>query len=462
MVQHGSLVNAYKAWEDAYQLRSMRSYLQMASFSFDVFSGDLVRALCSGGKLVLCPRETLLDAQALYGLMQREAVECAEFVPAVLRYLVQYLESSRQRLDLINLLACGSDSWYVEEYKRFQSYCGPQTRLINSFGLSEATIDSTYFESRDVDLAADQLVPIGRPFANTQLYILDRHAQPVPIGVAGELHVGGVGLARGYLNRPELTAEKFIAHPFEMGKRLYKTGDLARYLPSGNVEFLGRMDFQVKIRGFRVELGEIEAVLGQHPHVGQAVVVVREDTPRDQRLVAYVVANGKTPDAQDMRSFLQDKLPNYMIPSAFVVLDAIPLSPNGKTNRRGLPAPDMSRLEAVVAEAAPQSDMEKVIAEVWQMALGIDQIGVYDNFFDLGGHSLMAVQIVATLEEKTGYKLNPLYMRQATLGQMAAKFEEELASPQPAPAPVQAQPAAAEKGLTGKFLKAFKRAISSN
>ena len=299
MVQHGGLVNAYFAWEEAYQLRAGNCHLQMASFSFDVFSGDLVRALCSGGKLVLCPREVLLEPAALYTLMRQHQIDCAEFVPAVLRNLIQYLESGQQKLDFMRLLICGSDSWYVGEYKKFRQFCGDRTRLINSFGLTEATIDSTYYDSEVVDLPVEQLVPIGRPFANTQLYILDSHLQPVPIGVRGELYICSPGLARGYFNRPDLTAARFIekskveSQKLELipDSRLYKTGDLARWLPDGNVELLGRIDNLEKIRGYRIELGEIEATLSQHPAVQNAVVQVREDSPGDKRLVAYLVQN---------------------------------------------------------------------------------------------------------------------------------------------------------------------------
>jgi len=299
MVQHRSLVNAYLAWEEAYQLRShVRCHLQMASFAFDVFSGDWVRALASGGKLVLCPRELLLTPQKLYELMCREQVDCAEFVPVVLRHLIQYLEESNQRLDFMRLLVCGSDSWYVREYRKFRRFCGPQTRLINSFGLTEATIDSSYFETAAMDLAVEQLVPIGRPFTNTQIYILDSDLKPVPIGIPGELHIGGLGLARGYRDRPQLTAAQFIPDPFstEAGDRLYKTGDLARWLPDGNIELLGRIDYQEKIRGYRIELGEIEATLSQHPSVQETVVLVREDCPGEKRLVAYVVPSLSSQD----------------------------------------------------------------------------------------------------------------------------------------------------------------------
>ncbi|MDB9435706.1 amino acid adenylation domain-containing protein, partial [Dolichospermum lemmermannii CS-548] len=309
MLNHHSLTNAYLAWEEAYQLRtSASSHLQMASFSFDVFTGDLVRALCSGGKLVLCPRELLLEPEKLHQLMLQEKIDCAEFVPAVLRNLILYLEKNHKCLDFMKLIICGSDSWYVQEYEKFRQFCGSSTRLINSFGVTEATIDSTYFETHTIDLCVEQLVPIGCAFANTQIYILDRYLQPVPIGVPGELHIGGVGLARGYLNRPDLTQEKFIANPFsnQPNERLYKTGDLARYLPDGNIEYLGRIDNQVKIRGFRIELGEIEAALSQHPVVRETVVIARENSAGDKQLVAYLVPHQEpAPTNSDLRHFLK-------------------------------------------------------------------------------------------------------------------------------------------------------------
>ncbi|NES89257.1 amino acid adenylation domain-containing protein [Okeania hirsuta] len=312
-IEHKSLVNAYRSWEQAYQLRPQSSHLQMASFSFDVFTGDWVRALCSGAKLVLCPRDFLLEPEKLYQLMLQEQVNYAEFVPAVMRNLIEYLENTEQNLDFMKVLAIGSDSWSVQEYQRFRQFCGSGTRLVNSYGVSEATIDSCYFESTKLERPLESPVPIGKPFANALLYILDDHLQPVPIGVPGELHIGGIGLARDYLNRPELSAKKFIANPFipnpveylhfggnkaeptpnpsQEGNRLYKTGDQARYLPDGNIELLSRIDNQVKIRGFRIEPGEIEALLAKRLEVQQAVVIVLGDQPSNKRLVAYVVPN---------------------------------------------------------------------------------------------------------------------------------------------------------------------------
>jgi amino acid adenylation domain-containing protein len=421
-IAHRSLVNAYHGWERAYQLQSLTSHLQMASFSFDVFSGDLVRALCSGAKLVLCPREWLLEPEKLYKLMREQKIDSAEFVPAVLRNLVQYLERTKQDLHFMQLLVVGSDSVYVKDYKEFQRFCGVHTRLINSYGVSEATIDSTYFEKTNIDLPVDGLVPIGRPFANTQIYILDCYLQPVPIGVEGELHIGGVGLAQGYLNRSDLTAEKFIPNPFEKaegrgatalrgfpplkhvawqkveGSCLYKTGDLARYLPDGNIELLGRSDNQVKIRGFRIELGEIEAVLSTHPEVQAAVAIAREERAGNKYLVAYIVPHQESLSSSELRNFLKQQLPQYAIPSAFVMLEALPLTPNGKVDRQALPAPNLEE-NRQVEFVPPRTPTEEAIAQILASVLGLKQVGIHDNFFELGGHSLLATQVVSRLQQ---------------------------------------------------------------
>jgi amino acid adenylation domain-containing protein len=402
MLTHGGLCNAYRGWEDAYRLRAeATSHLQMASCAFDVFTGDWVRALCSGGKLVLCPREFLLDPPRLYDLMRREHVDCAEFVPAVLRNLVQHLEETGGSLAFMRLLVAGSDVWYAGEYRRIRRLCGPQTRLINSYGLTEATIDSTYFEAADLDLPEDRPVPIGRPFANVEVHILDGNMQPVPVGVPGELHIGGRGVAQGYFKQPELTAEKFISDPFSgrTGDRLFRTGDLARYLADGSIELLGRTDYQVKVRGFRVEPGEIEAVLSQHPAVRQAVVVARGDRPESKHLVAYLTADGTAPSCHDLRAFLRAKLPDYMVPLGFVVLDALPLSPNGKVDRQALPDAEVVRPESGAAFVAPRTPTEELVAEVWGKVLGVEQVGVQDNFFDLGGHSLLGTQVISRLAQ---------------------------------------------------------------
>ncbi|MEH2037880.1 amino acid adenylation domain-containing protein [Nostoc sp.] len=427
MIQHHSLVNAYFAWETAYQLRiNATSHLQMASFSFDVFSGDLIRALCSGGKLVLSRRDLLLSPEQLYELMQKEKVDCAEFVPAVLKNLIQYLENSQQRLDFMRLLICGSDSWSGTEYQSFLQFCSSQTRLINSYGLTEATIDSSYFETTAKDLSIEQVVPIGRPFNNTQLYILDKYLQPVPIGVAGELYIGGFNLARGYRNHPKLTAERFIPNPFSnnSGERLYKTGDLVRYFLDGDIEFIQRIDSQVKIRGFRIEIGEIEAVINQYEELTEAIVIVREDIPDYKRLVAYVVPKSTKISIIELCNLLKSKLPSYMIPSAFVVLDKIPLTPNGKIDRRALPAPKkIQNLEENTSLTL--TPVQEMLTGIWAEMLGIKQAGIHDNFFELGGHSLLATRVISQIRKafKVELPLRCLF-ESPTVAELAKEIEK--------------------------------------
>ncbi|MEL6441868.1 MAG: amino acid adenylation domain-containing protein [Cyanobacteria bacterium J06621_8] len=423
-VIHRSLVNAYQGWSDAYQLETLKSHLQMASFSFDVFSGDWIRALGSGAKLVLCPRDYLLEPARLYQLIQEEEIDSAEFVPAVLKNLADYLASTQQNLHRLKLLVVGSDTLYVKDWQRFRDFCGEETRLINSYGVTEATIDSTYFESTTVELAQEDVVPIGKPFGNTQVYILDKQLQPVAIGVPGELYLGGVGLSRGYLNRPELNEEKFINNPFSLNSDssspfpesptgitspiphspfpishsplLYKTEDLARYLPDGNIEFLGRIDNQVKVRGFRIEVGEIEAVLRSQPQIKEAVVIAREERLGNRYLAAYVVTQSGTINSNDLRELIKHKLPEYMVPGAFVFLDTLPLSPNGKIDRRSLPVPDLAT-EFSKTFVAPRTPTGTAIAEIMASVLELPQVGIYDNFFELGGHSLLATQVISRL-----------------------------------------------------------------
>ncbi|NET61393.1 MAG: AMP-binding protein, partial [Symploca sp. SIO2E6] len=302
--------------------------------------------------------------------------------------------------------------------------------LWNIYGPTETTVWSTTREVKPNCTSLNKDVPesIGRPIANTVIYILDSHLQPVPIGVPGELYIGGIGLARGYLNLPELTQAKFIPNPFsnQPGSRLYKTGDLARYLPDGNIEYLGRIDHQVKIRGFRIEVGEIEAVLAQHSQVREAVVIAREDIPGDKRLVAYLITNDAKTTINDLRSFLKTKLPEYMIPAAFVFLEAIPLTPNGKVNRRALPIPDASSLLRESSFIAPRDSVELQLAQIWSEILGVSPIGVRDNFFDLGGHSLLAVRLMANIEQQFGKNLSLSALFQgATLEQLATLLHQQ-------------------------------------
>jgi acyl-coenzyme A synthetase/AMP-(fatty) acid ligase/acyl carrier protein len=286
-------------------------------------------------------------------------------------------------------------------------------RFFNAYGPTEATIGPTLYQVGD-RMPDTTSVPIGRPISSTDVYVLDARLRPVPVGVPGELYIGGVGLARGYHNRPDLTAAQFIPHPFSAtpGARLYRTGDLARYRPDGNLEFLGRSDQQVKLRGLRIELGEIEAALRQQPAVREAVVVAREDTPGAKRLVAYVVPRpGPPPTASELRSSLRHSLPDYMLPAAFVLLPALPLTPNGKLDRRALPTPDTDRPALDRAFAPPETPLQEILAGFWIDVLGLKQVGIDDNFFELGGHSLLATQIASRISQafQTQFQVRSLF-----------------------------------------------------
>jgi surfactin family lipopeptide synthetase A len=337
-----------------------------------------------------------LRSQGLSTALQRtKDFSLVKITPAHLQLLSQQLAPSdaagRTRAFII-----GGEELRAEHLTFWHEHA-PDTELINEYGPTETVVGCcVYRVPRDTALQGTIL--IGRPIHNTRLYILDVARQPVPIGVAGELYIGGDGVARGYLNRPELTAEKFIPDPFstQPGARLYRTGDRARYLPDGNIEFLGRIDNQVKIRGYRIELGEIETVLNTHPAVRSTVVLAREDHLGNKRLVAYVVAHQNTSlTSSELRAFLQRVLPEYMVPTVFVLLDALPLTPNGKIDRKALPAPQQGRLGFTEECVAPSTPLEEIIAAVWREVLRIERVGIHDNFFELGGHSLLATQVVA-------------------------------------------------------------------
>lgn len=291
MLNHANLAAMYHSWERAYDLPALHAHCQMANFSFVVFHADLVRALCSGATLVICPLETVLTPELLYRTMVEEKVDFAEFVPAVLRPLLRYVESAGASLDFLRLVAVGSDRWLYGEHAELRRLCGPDTTVVHSFGLTECTVDSARFTGTTTTISEGQLTPIGRPFPNVRLYILDEEMRPVPVGVTGELYIGGAGVTRGYAGDPELTAQRFVPDAFGAGGgRLYRTGDLARYLGDGNVQFLGRGDGQVKVRGFRVELGEIESVLRAHPGVKDAAVTsIDTGAADDGALAAFVI-----------------------------------------------------------------------------------------------------------------------------------------------------------------------------
>ncbi|MDQ3802878.1 MAG: amino acid adenylation domain-containing protein, partial [Acidobacteriota bacterium] len=393
-VTHRGVVRLVRG-ADYVTLGADETILQAAPISFDASTFEIWGALLNGGRVILLPPGAPSLGE-LAGALERHQVTTLWLTAGLFHLMVdEHLESLRH----VRQLLAGGDVLSVPHVRAALAGL-PATRLINGYGPTESTTFACCHPMSG-RLDADGPVPIGRPISNTTVWLLDADMQPVPIGVAGELYIGGDGLARGYLGRPALTAEKFVPHPFADGQRLYRTGDLARYLPDGRVEFLGRFDQQVKIRGFRVELGEIEAALSEHAAVRECVVVAREGGPGEKRLVAYVVAEGEGSRAvEELRGLLQQRLPDYMMPSAFVLLDSLPLTPNGKVNRAALPAPDASRPQPTDSYIGPRDNLEMKLCQMWEEALGARPVGVKDDFFDLGGNSLLAVRLMAQLRKQ--------------------------------------------------------------
>jgi amino acid adenylation domain-containing protein len=419
MLTHQNLLNYYCFFNERYSLSSiLRVHLQTATYSFDQYLASLMRSLLTGATLLLCPRDVLLSPADVYRLIRQENVNSAEFAPAHLKMILDYLEQSGQSLEFMDLIAAGGDNWQVSDYLRAGRLASAGTRLIDTYGPTETAIDSAHFTGsldRYLDsrgLGPESIVPIGHPVWNTQLYILDPRMTPVPVGVSGELYIGGHGVGRGYFGRPGTTAERFVPDPFSRapGRRLYKTGDLTRAWPDGTIEILGRLDDQVQIRGFRVEPGEVEQMLRAHELVADAAVVAHEKTPGDRYLIAYVALSAAGPAAPpptgqaraSIEEHLRMRLPHYMVPAALVILDQLPLNPNGKLDRRALPDPGAALTGAARARGRLRTWTEDVIAEVWREVVGLDRLGADENFFEIGGHSLLATRILARLRSILG------------------------------------------------------------
>ncbi|AOK89971.1 non-ribosomal peptide synthetase [Paenibacillus polymyxa] len=421
MIEHRSLVNTAAGYRREYRLDQFPiRLLQLASFSFDVFVGDIARTLYNGGTMVIVPKDDRIDPTRLYGWIRDYAVTVFESTPALIVPFMEHVHAEGLELSSMQLLITSSDACSVADYRTLQERFGSEFRIINSYGVTEAAIDSSFYDEPLEKLPKTGSVPIGKAWLNAKFYIVDANLKPVPIGVLGELVIGGAGVARGYLNRPDLTAEKFVDSPFAAGERLYRTGDLARWMPDGNVDFIGRIDNQVKIRGYRIELGEIEAKLLSVGGVKEAVVVVREDQEGQKALCAYYTAEeGLT--AADLKRAIASELPGYMIPSYFVELERLPLTPNGKIDRKALPAPEGGGREYV----APRTELEAKLAAIWQDVLVREKtVGVTDNFFDLGGHSLRATTLVSKMHKELGVEF-PLrdVFRYSTVEEMAAVME---------------------------------------
>lgn len=424
MITHDGIRNRLLWMQEAYGLTAADRVLQKTPYGFDVSVWEFFWPLMVGARLVLARPGGHQDSVYLAELIEQRAITALHFVPSMLQAFLQTTEVGQCRS--LRKVICSGEALSYELQEKF--FTQMPAELHNLYGPTEASVDVSYWACRRG--GEKRPVPIGRPIANTELYILDRWGQPAPVGVAGELYIGGDGLARGYLKRPELTATNFVPHPFSAaaGARLYRTRDLTRFRVDGQIEYLGRLDNQVKIRGFRIELGEIETQLRQHALVAECVVVVREGDSGDQRLIAYIVGGPDgNPKSQELRAYLKQRLPEYMLPAAFVMLGEMPLSSNGKVDRRALPEPKGTRLEETEI-VGPRTAVEEVLANIWCRVLKLEAVSVHDNFFDLGGHSILATQLVTQLEEifPTTLPLLTLFFENPTIAGFADAVVESL------------------------------------
>jgi amino acid adenylation domain-containing protein len=390
---HEGIVNRLLWMQMAYGLDADDVVLQKTPYSFDVSIWEFFWPLITGACLAIADPDAHRDPAQLRAAIERYKVTTVHFVPSMLQ---AFLDAQPQvNLPTVRRIVCSGEALAAATMQHCLRAL-PAAALHNLYGPTECAVDVSAWQcTSGVDA-----VPIGRAIANVRLYVLDEFGQLVPTGVPGELHIAGVAIGRGYLNRVALTAEKFVPDPYgEPGSRMYKTGDLARTRGDGNIEFLGRLDDQVKIRGLRIELGEVEAVLRECEGVREAVVMVREDEPANKRLVAYVRTGDRAaPDVAHLREHLQRTLPDYMVPTAFIVLDKLPLSSNGKIDRKVLPVPEMQPIEQAGYEA-PRDDLERHLTEIWAQVLKVPKVGLHDNFFVLGGHSLLATQVIARVSQ---------------------------------------------------------------
>jgi amino acid adenylation domain-containing protein len=401
-IEHGSLANHIWCVADRFGTRPGERLLQFASLNFDASVQEIFSALTRGATLVLRSEEMI-------GTVATFLARCREWSLTILDLPTSYWHelvavASAEHVDLpesVRFVLIGGEKALPERFAQWQALTGGRVQLLNAYGPTEVSISAIFWEPNGLVEPLPRTVPIGRPISNVRVYVLDGRLQPVPVGVVGELYVGGVCPARGYRNRPELTAERFIPDPFRGGKgRLYRTGDQVRFRPDGELEYLGRVDGQVKLRGFRVEPGEIEAALREIAGVSEAVVRAREDAPGQARLVGYVVPDpARPPSVSDLRRLLKEKLPEYMVPSTFVLLDALPRTRSGKLDAASLPAPEPARPELDNTYCEPRTPTEETLAEIWRTVLRLDRVGVHDNFFELGGHSLLATQVISRVRD---------------------------------------------------------------
>ncbi|MGI9308089.1 MAG: amino acid adenylation domain-containing protein, partial [Gammaproteobacteria bacterium] len=407
MIEHQGVCNLAEAQYQCFGLGPGDRMLQFASISFDASIFEIVMGLQVGAAMVMAPQDDLLPGPPLLDLLEKHAVTAVTLPPTALT------QSEFRELPALHTITVAGEACPPELVGQWSG----ERRFFNLYGPTESTVWASFQPCEP-----GKAVTIGRAIANARLYVLDAFQQPVPIGVAGELCIGGAGLARGYLNRPELSAEKFLADPFreEADARIYRTGDLVRFRPDGNIEFLGRIDHQVKVRGFRIELGEIEACLLDSDDIHEAVVIARGESLQDKQLVAYVIPRGQVElSLGALRAHLKKSLPEFMVPGAFVVLDAFPLTPNGKVDRDALPSPDEQRMSTDIEFLAPRTAAEQSLADIWSSLLNVEQVGINDNFFELGGDSILSIQIIARAAQ-AGLTLTPKQLFQhQTIAELA-------------------------------------------
>jgi amino acid adenylation domain-containing protein/non-ribosomal peptide synthase protein (TIGR01720 family) len=429
LITHRNAARLFPATENWYKFNEQDSWTLFHSCAFDFSVWEIWGALLYGGRVVVVPFLVSRSPEAFYELLAREKVTVLNQTPSAFRQLIRAEESVGQKELALRYVIFGGEALEMQSLRPwFERHGDERPRLVNMYGITETTVHVTYRPLSKDDLNSGSV--IGVPIPDLQIYILDENGQLVPVGVPGEMHVGGAGLARGYLRRPELTEQRFIPDHVtgRKGARLYKTGDLARFLPGRDIEYLGRIDHQVKIRGFRIELGEIESVLLQHPAVRSAVVMAREDEPGVKRLAAYVVTSQPVPDVSVLREHLKKKVPDYMVPAAFIFLETLPLTASGKVDRKALPAPESQRPELTRRYIAPRTAAEKTLSAVWSKALRVENVGIEDNFFELGGDSILSIQIISAARRE-GLKLTPklLFANQtiASLAAVASATESE-------------------------------------
>ncbi|WP_139491840.1 non-ribosomal peptide synthetase [Brevibacillus dissolubilis] len=425
LVTHEAICNRIFWMQDAFPLTAEDHVLQKTPFSFDVSVWEFFWPLMCGAKLVIAKPEGHKDSRYLVEIMEEKRISVLHFVPTMLRAFLE--EKTLGSIPSLRHVFCSGEALPSELKDKFFEKFDTRIQLHNLYGPTEAAVDVTSWTC--LNTHNHQRVPIGYPIANISLYVLDKHLQPVPIGVTGELHIGGIGLARGYHKRPELTREKFIPDPFQADSRLYKTGDLARYLPDGSIDYIGRIDHQVKLRGNRIELGEIEAILHSHPSIRQAVALVKTDKNGSEKLVVYAVMYDDPCSEQELKQFLKQHLPLFMIPSKIMTVDEIPLLPNGKVNRHLLPEPQFDLTnEPIELSHSPSTETERKLAEIWSQVLNVEKIGVHQDFFDLGGDSILSLQVVARANEAGLHLTLKQIFDLKTIHELAKQIESHLAS----------------------------------